>query len=210
MDPLRAFGPLCLEHPKASKLSTLRTFIAIELSQDVRQRAADLITRLARTGVKVKWVESDKMHLTLKFLGDVSQEQIPTVCSTVADAVRGTGTFSIDCRGAGAFPRVSRPRTVWLGFGAGTEQLVRLQEVIDKALAKVGFPREGRKYKPHLTLGRVRDGGAGVSSLGDLVQHNSDFVAGESTVEQVVVFASELTREGPIYTVLGRARLASA
>lgn len=188
-------------------MSTIRTFIAVELSQTVRSRAADLIAQLARTSVKVKWVEPDKMHLTLKFLGDVPEKQIATVCSSVAEAVRAIPGFSIECRGAGAFPRVSRPRTVWLGVGQGTAQLVEVHEAIDKALAKVGFPREGRKYKPHLTLGRVRDSGRGLWALGDLVQQNKDFVAGESLIQHVVVFASELTREGPIYSVLGRAEL---
>jgi len=191
-------------------LSTIRTFIAVELSADVCRRAADLVARLAQTDVKAKWVDSDNMHLTLKFLGDVPKDQIRTLCSKVADAVIGIPAFSIDCRGAGAFPRISRPRTIWLGVGQGTEDLVRLQAAIDKAVAKIGFPRDGRKYKPHLTLGRVRGGGPGISALGELVEQNSDFVAGECSIGQVILFASELTPQGPIYTVLGQAQLASA
>jgi 2'-5' RNA ligase len=188
-------------------VSKIRTFIAVELADDVRRRAAQLSDRLAQANVKVKWVAPGNMHLTLKFLGDVLHEQTADVCRAVAEVVRECRAFSAECTGAGAFPSPARPRTIWLGIGQGGEQLGRLHAAIDKKLARLGFPREGRKYRPHLTIGRVR-GGPGTNELTSLLRQNADFEAGTSEIAEVITFASELTPKGPVYRAMGRAALA--
>lgn len=189
-------------------MPSIRTFIAVELADAVRRQAAHLTARLSQANVKVKWVPPENMHLTLKFLGDVPQEQTARVCQAVKEAVQDIPAFNAECVGAGAFPNPARPRTVWLGVRAGAEQLGRLHTAIDKRLAGLSFSREGRKYRPHLTIGRVRGGGQGTGELADLLRANADFVAGISPIGEVDTFASELTPQRSIYTVLGRAPLA--
>jgi 2'-5' RNA ligase len=191
-------------------MASVRTFIAVELADTVRRRAAQLAERLAQANTKVKWVAPENMHLTLKFLGDVPVEKTAAVCQAVAEAVREIPAFAAESAGAGAFPSPGRPSTIWLGIGEGTEQLIRLHTAVDRALRPLGFPREGRKYSPHLTIGRVRGGGRGTRELADLLRQNADFEAGPSHISQVITFSSDLTPKGPVYTALGRAPLADS
>lgn len=186
----------------------VRTFVAVEMSPEVRAKAHQLIARLAATSAKVKWVDPRDMHLTLKFLGDVDMLEIPRVCQAVEAAVRDLPPFDVQVQGAGAFPEPSRPRTLWLGVRQGAEELAILHDCLEQALAPLGFRREPRRFHPHLTLGRVRSvppGGAG-DLAGLLAQHRDDF-AGASDVSEVVVYSSELRRDGPKYEVLSTAEL---
>ena len=149
------------------------------------------------------------MHLTLKFLGEVREREIVEVCKAVARGAAEVKRFELEVRGAGAFPSAARPRTVWLGAGAGAEQMVLLHDRVEAPLADLGYREEHRRFQSHLTIGRVRGGGPGIADLGKLVQQHADFMAGRVTVGKVTVFASTLTPAGPIYEVLGTASLGS-
>src|SRR5690349_21441295 len=98
----------------------VRTFVAVEISAETRTRAGQLIGRLDTPEVKIKWVETHNLHLTLKFLGDVDLLEIPQLCQAVTDAVVELPPFEFEARGAGAFPDIHHPRTVWLGLGRGS------------------------------------------------------------------------------------------
>jgi RNA 2',3'-cyclic 3'-phosphodiesterase len=186
---------------------TLRTFVAVEITPAIRKRAGELIAALAGTSADVKWVEPHNLHLTLKFLGDVHQQEIVQVCQAMARGAADVEPFELDVRGAGAFPNPARPRTVWLGAGDGGEPMVVLHDRIEAALAKLGYREEHRRFQPHLTIGRVRGVGAGIAELGALLQQHADFAAGRMTVAKVALFASTLTPNGPIYELLGTAPL---
>lgn len=188
-------------------MNKIRTFIAVEVSQAARARAQDLIERLRPGDVNVKWVESHNMHMTLKFLGDVPDAQTADVCRAVGEAAEQVSPFEFALRGAGAFPHPGRPRTLWMGVDRGVDELTSLHRAIDKALAKLGFPREGRRFHPHLTLGRVRRGGPPQRVLGRLIRENEEFEGSSANVDEVIVFASFLDKSGPTYQALGRARL---
>ena len=116
--------------------------------------------------------------------------------------------FELELRGAGAFPSAARPRTVWLGAGEGAQEMTALHGQVEAQLAKLGFRKEHRRFQTHLTIGRVRGGGPGVAELAARLQQNADFAAGRMAVDKLTVFASTLTPAGPIYDVLGTARLA--
>lgn len=185
----------------------LRTFVAVEIPFEVRDRARRLIDQLAVTAANVKWVEPEHMHWTLKFLGDVGILETPAICEAVARAVEPLVPFDIEARGAGAFPDVQRPRTVWIGTGQGSEQMVELHDSIEHELAKLGYRAENRRFRPHLTIGRVRQSPAGIDELGELLRQNADFSSGLSTVYEVVVFSSQLSGRGPTYEPLCHAEL---
>ena len=121
-------------------MSRLRTFVAIETSQEVRGHAAKLIERLRGAEAKVKWVAPENMHLTLKFLGDVPAENINNVCRAVQEAADLHGPFPVDCQGAGAFPDAKRPRTIWMGVREPLEAIRALQTSVDQQLQKLGQP----------------------------------------------------------------------
>ena len=187
--------------------STVRTFVAVEASPAVREQAARLIGDFASAGAGVKWVEPGNLHLTLKFLGDVDQSDIPRVCQAVQSAVAEVQPFEFEIRGAGAFPNLRRPRTIWLGPGRGDSQMGDLAHRVDKALQKLRFPRETRRFQAHLTIGRVRNPGPELAALGELIEAAADAEVGLIPVHEVVVFSSDLRPSGPVYEPLCRAPL---
>lgn len=185
----------------------VRTFVAVEIDSEVRRAAADLVRELSSSGAGVKWVDMDNMHLTLKFLGDVDMRDMAEVCRTVQDAAANVAAFDFTIAGAGAFPTIDRPRTVWLGVAEGAERLIALQDQIDRALKKIGYPAEARGFKPHLTLGRVKRPGPELAELTASLKNWADFEVGRTRIGHVTVFSSQLAPEGPIYHVLASAPL---
>lgn len=186
----------------------IRTFVAVEMSEAVRAAAAKVIRRLGKCDAGIRWVEPENMHLTLKFLGEVNTLEIPDVCRAVEQAVAEVPGFSLDVAGVGAFPKIERPRTIWLGVTQGAEELAGLQKQIEKSLKKLGYPPDNRRFSPHLTVGRVKKAGPELDELSELVKSLSDRAVGTSAVDEVTVFSSELTREGPVYQALSHASLA--
>jgi len=185
----------------------IRTFVAVELSEDVRRGAAELIDVLRTASADVKWVEPHNLHLTLKFLDDVPLTQIPQVCTAVARAAAAVEPFLLEVLGAGAFPNADRPRTIWLGTGQGQSQMGQLHASLEEELSALGFRKEHRRFQPHLTLGRVRRPGPALRRLSDMLWQHRDYKAGTLEVAEVVVFSSRLERTGPIYEALGRSTL---
>jgi len=186
---------------------TTRTFVAVETSPAVRDRTQKLIDRLRATPANVKWVERQNLHITLKFLGDVALNETARVCQAVAKAAENVSPFDLEICGAGAFPNPGRPRTVWLGASQGEEAMRALHKHVESALAKLGFRKDNRAFRTHLTIGRVRRGGIGLAELGQLIRQHADFLAGRTPVAEVIVFASHLGPSGPTYEALGRAKL---
>lgn len=193
---------------KRRSMATLRTFIAVDLPVAVRQSAFDLIGELQGTEANVKWVEESQLHWTLKFLGEISTRDMASVCRAMTKAVAKVPAFHVNVHGAGAFPTAERPRTIWLGASEGVDSFVALHEELEKTFEPLGFRSERRRFRPHITLGRVRRSPNGVAELGGLIQEKADYEVGSMHVKEVIAFASRLERSGPTYEVLGRASLA--
>jgi RNA 2',3'-cyclic 3'-phosphodiesterase len=187
-------------------MKSLRTFIAVEISAAAREKVVGLIELLGAAEADVKWVESHNLHLTLQFLGDVSEKQIPDVCKAVTRGAGEVPPFTLEIYGAGAFPNFGKPRTLWLGAKDGSDQMADLHDRVAFALAELGFRDEERRFQTHLTVGRVRSS-KNVALLGPLLRQHANFSAGAFQVEQVIVFSSRLERGGPIYEKLATARL---
>jgi RNA 2',3'-cyclic 3'-phosphodiesterase len=184
-----------------------RTFIAIDPGKAIRDRLVSLQEKLTATDVKVKWVEHGNLHLTLLFLGEVDQRDLTDVCRVVAEAAATRTAFPMTIERAGAFPNTRRPRTLWVGVGAGAHEACALHDAVERPLLEFGcYRREERAYTPHLTLGRVRADRPG-DVLGMALNKHAAWSAGETTVTEVLVMGSELKPEGPEYTVLSRAKL---
>jgi RNA 2',3'-cyclic 3'-phosphodiesterase len=187
-------------------MSVVRAFVAIESSGGVASRAAALITKLRAADAKVTWVAADNMHWTLKFLGDVNLTATAEICSVLQEAVTGLPAFDVQVVGLNAFPNNDRPRTIWLGVTEGEEIMAELAETIDRRLAALGYKPEGRRFRPHLTLGRVR-GVQNIEVLSELLKAHADYVAGPMEIDEVSLYTSYLERQGPRYEALCRAVL---
>jgi 2'-5' RNA ligase len=185
----------------------IRTFVAVEIDRPIRNRASELIGLLRGTEADVAWVEPQNLHLTLKFLGNVHEQEIFQVCRAVQRGADEIPPFDLEVCGAGAFPNAARPRTVWLGARDGVKQMIALHDAIENSLADLGYREEHRQFQTHLTLGRVHGAGPTIADLGKLLQQHAEFFAGCMTVNRVTVFSSDLTPEGPIYESIGVANL---
>jgi 2'-5' RNA ligase len=186
-------------------LRRVRTFIAVELAPGVKHRAGELIKKLKPTGADVNWVPPQQMHLTLKFLGEISRDDIIPLCRVTAEVAAKFEPFDLGFRGTGAFPHTDHPRTLWIGIEEGLEEIRALQRELEQALHdQLGFAKERRQFTPHLTIGRVHKA---TPEMNDVMEANSDFEGDCSGVDELVVFASFPEREGPRYEALGHAVL---
>lgn len=188
--------------------NVIRAFVAVDIPSEIRDRTRKPIAELDAVPSKpvIRWVDPGSMHLTLTFLGETPMLETPAICQAVKAAVADASAFEFELRGLGAFPDADRPRTIWLGVGEGTESLIDLHERVEQALVPLGFRRERRRFLPHLTLGRAR-GESLDASFGATLAKWNDFRAGVVSVDDVTIYSSELTRQGPIYEALAFAAL---
>src|SRR5438552_716438 len=188
-------------------MARLRTFMAIDLGKPIRDRLVSLQERLGQSGAPVKWVEPENLHVTLLFLGEVEDRDLPAVCRAVADACREQAPFSISVETVGCFGNPRRPRTLWIGVSVGAQEVCAIHDTLEPPLLDLGcYRREERKYTPHITIGRVRTDRPN-PALAAALAKLAGWQAGQTLVREILVLSSELTPEGPIYTVLSRARL---
>jgi 2'-5' RNA ligase len=193
--------------PEEKAMARLRTFIALDLGDAVRARLIALQEKLATAAPEVKWVGPDNLHVTLLFLGEIDQREVIDICRTVQTVASGMPAFALSVEGTGAFPNLRRPRTIWVGAGQGQQEVCMLHDALERPLLELGcYRREERKYTPHVTLGRVKTEHV-APTLEPALRKHELWKAGEATIHEVHVMASELTPRGPIYTVLSRARL---
>src|SRR5438445_5785537 len=119
-------------------MARLRTFIAVDLGKAIRDRAVALQEALARGGTEVKWVEPANLHVTLLFLGEVEDREVPSVCRAVAECTARQTAFPMTIEGAGCFPNPRRPRILWIGVGEGTQELCALHDALEPPLLDLG------------------------------------------------------------------------
>ena len=190
-------------------MEKIRAFIAIELPVEVKQALSRLQVKLKTASAPVKWVEPDNIHLTLKFLGDISTELTGRITAALQDASRGKRPFDIGVSGLGAFPNLKKARVVWVGLTGELAKLERLQQSIETGLEPLGFTPEGRPFTPHLPIARVRDYARPDDrlALGELISSISLEREYKIGVKAIHLIKSQLTREGPIYTKISAVTL---
>lgn len=133
----------------------LRCFISLELPEEVKKTICACIERLKAAGADVRWVKPENLHLTLKFLGDTPEELLKDINKKLIHIAKAQDRFSLQLSGIDAFPNIKYPRVVWLGVH-DSDAIIRLQHDIDESMAGLGFKKDDKKFKPHLTIGRVR------------------------------------------------------
>lgn len=182
-----------------------RVFVAIDISDEVRQKIAAYIRDLMRhsEAAAVKFERPEKLHLTLKFLGDIDPNRLENVVSAVYIIAGRHDSFALEVAGTGVFPNAAKPRILWLGIrGEGPSSIV---SEIDDACRALGFPPEKRDFKPHLTMGRVRQGDKASEVVRYHLDH--DFAPVRSLVTKLSIYESRLLRTGSVYTLVSSHRL---
>lgn len=178
----------------------IRTFIAIKIPEQELLIIRHIQNALKKAGGDVKWVNPEKMHLTLKFLGDTDSGLIGKVTQAVQNALKSETAFDVSIRGFGGFPDIKRPRVLWLGIDKGRDALARIAGSIDRELEMAGFTKEKRPFSPHLTLGRVRSL-KNIDKIADLLRE-AEPETGIFCVKHIDIMKSDLKPTGSVYTVL--------
>jgi 2'-5' RNA ligase len=191
--------------PSSSLIPSLvRVFCAVELPSEVRARAAEHIARLrdAVQGARVSWEREEKLHITLKFLGEIAPNRIEALSDAASRAAQRPQPFILALERAGAFPPRGLPRVLWLGISDSSGWLAQLQSGLEDECERIGFAREERPFSPHLTIARIRAPQA-ARKLARLHQEMG-FEAIEFPVKELVVLRSELGPEGSSYMEISR------
>ncbi|HEY3346613.1 MAG TPA: RNA 2',3'-cyclic phosphodiesterase [Nitrospirota bacterium] len=185
---------------------TVRTFIAVEMPESVKGVIEDVQGLLKRSGADVGWTKPGGVHLTLRFLGPVKEQRIPEIAKAVDEAVKGTAPFSLEVRGTGVFPNPRLARVVWMGLTGAVDELSALQRKVEEACEGLGFGREDKPFRPHVTLGRIKS-----PKFKDALLRNldglSDTKFGKLDITAVSIMMSELKPAGAVYTEMHRAEL---
>lgn len=193
-------------------MSLLRAFVAVEIPSGIHQaiekKTAPL--RAALNASLVRWVPAENIHLTLKFLGDVSPASLDLLQQMLCAEVSQHHVFELEFGGLGAFPNPKRPRVIWIGIQAPAG-LEALQHGIEAATATLGYPDEERPFSPHLTIGRVKQnvGSAGMQQIRTALEETKVGPLGMARVSAVHLFKSDLRPTGAVYTRLFSAPLKS-
>ncbi len=178
-----------------------RTFIAVDLDPPLRDATVTVERDLETAGARVKWIRPGNLHFTLKFLGEIAPAQVARARIATREVAAATAPFRITLSSLGAFPSLRQPQVIWIGVSEGREELESLAARLDKALGKLRFPLERRRFRPHLTLARIRD----VRAWGDLVralERFRDVSLGSQEVGAMTVYESRLSLQGSTYTSL--------
>ena len=186
----------------------MRAFIAIELSDEIKSALSRVQSHLKYSGADVKWVERENIHLTLKFLGEITEDKAQKIGAILDGIASSSRPFELTLQDIGAFPKIEFPRVIWAGLDKGAGESTEIAKRIDDELSKIGFDRETRPFAAHITIGRVRSP-KNKEALKDKINTAGDLwnkVEGQ-TVGSITLFQSTLTPNGSIYTKLHEAKL---
>jgi 2'-5' RNA ligase len=178
-----------------------RIFVAVDISDRARQRTADYISELRETRSLggISWVNADKLHLTLRFIGNCNDDELEKVISSAQSVAQDSGPLTLSISGTGVFPNAKRPRVLWLGIGGEVDKIVKMVDLFNQAYGSAG---EHDVFKPHLTIARVKD----ASKAREIIDKhgNKQIEPVEFEVTEIVVYESKLDPQGSVYSAVAR------
>jgi 2'-5' RNA ligase len=194
-------------------MDQIRSFIAIELPESVRLNLAQIANKLKTTcQFPIKWVPSDNIHLTLKFLGNIDTFKIKAITEAVRSALHREHPFILNFTNLGVFPSLKNIQVVWIGLGGELEALYKIQNKIELNLTPLGFPPEKRLFTAHLTLARINENVsyANKQVLADVISNTQIHCDSSFKVTEINLMRSQLTRTRAIYSRLSLVEMKSS
>lgn len=187
----------------------MRAFLAVEIPREIHAHLALLQSQLAQTRADVKWTEEANLHVTMRFLGEITDQQRQDLEETLHGVASHHHATTVQLAGVGAFPSIASPRVLWVGVGAGKDVLTTIAGEVEQGVVSLGLPREEHPFSAHVTLGRVRSS-----------KHRAALVAAMRaltwtppppfTATHLTLFQSILTSSGPVYTSRSRFTFSAA
>lgn len=177
----------------------MRVFLAIEIDEKLLDKIDDVQKQFAECEAPVKYVETENLHCTLKFFGEIDEDKVNDIIKVIENKIENHEPFKVNIKKSGVFPNERYIRVLWLGM-EDVEPFSNLQKDLDEEFVKMGFKKE-RSYVPHLTIGRVK-GAKNKAELLSKLKDLGDVEIGEMDINKIVLKKSELTPSGPIYTTI--------
>lgn len=184
----------------------IRLFIAFPIETAVKQQLAAISDRFKSLTTNVKWVEPKNMHLTARFLGDTDPKMTQPLVELVEATCQNFGPVRATVEGLSGFPNLKHPRVLWAGLSESADDLIPIVQELEAKLGSLGFNPEEKRFRPHLTLGRVRQPKGLERLTSELERFKLEPF--EITFDRLELIQSILTPRGPIYKTLGRGQLA--
>ena len=186
-----------------SNPTSLRVFLAVELSSNLRKKVAELQRELRGTLPTINWVHPESIHLTLKFLGYIAPAMVEQLLTAIEPIRKRQTSIMVEIQGLGVFPHIHRPRILWIGCTGDMPSLLNCVSRIEGTLEAFGFPPEEKPYHPHLTLARIKHDN---SKVGNLLAHSGLLEQPRSLgpwhIDRITLFRSDLSPKGVAYTAL--------
>jgi 2'-5' RNA ligase len=179
---------------------TMRCFLAFDIeNNEVLRKLVNLQQQMVKTGATLKIVPPKNIHITMRFLGNVTYDLIKKISNKIQEIE--FDSFHAEIKGIGVFPNITRPRVVWVGINKGSEKLIKIFNQIGPHLKKLGFHPDFKNFSPHLTIARVKSP-KNKDRLIDFVKKNSSCNLGDIKITSLKLKKSDLSRNGPIYTTI--------
>lgn len=189
-------------------LRYLRLFVAVNFSDRTKNRIESLINQLKIIPADAKWVSRDNLHITLKFLGNVPEDQVPALVFALKGAAEGIAPIKLELGGFGLFPGSSRPRVFWLGSAGQLAMLSQLHDHVQTALERIGMKVEKKRFTPHLTLARLRSPARIDEIMEEAAQLTAnDRILASETIKSFELMSSILGQKGPTYAIMTKIQL---
>jgi 2'-5' RNA ligase len=175
----------------------IRAFLALRPDDDVLKNLKGVQQELGQAGIDARWVSADAVHLTIQFLGDVREHELPEIERGLREAIATVKPFEVEFRGLGVFPNQKKPRAVWVGLHG--DGIAGVADAVETVLSPLGFPPEEREMTPHITLGRLRST-RGTETLIRIIRSSTERSFGTSRLNAVTLYRSQLRPDGAVYT----------
>lgn len=181
---------------KSAKSETIRSFLAIELDEELVPKILDVQKEFKKTNANIKYVPSENMHFTLKFFGNIDLDMVEDIAIAVEKVIENYSSFDLNIKKCGCFPNKNVIKVLWLGLEEGSP-IINLQKDLDREFKKLGFKKE-RNFISHLTIGRVKSP-KNKNEIRKTIENLEDIEIGQFTVSKICLKKSTLTSQGPIY-----------
>jgi len=177
----------------------IRSFLAFELPEEIKRVVTEISGEARKLPIQVRWVKVSSIHLTVVFMGDVEEADLPGIQEVVGQVCHGYAPFSLAVNGMGIFGPVRNPRVLWIGLEGHVDRMARFRHALHAGLKPLGIREEKRPFRPHLTLGRFRKGPNPGTVIDRFLSRYQDLSSPECSLEKLVLFRSQLGPGGAIY-----------
>ena len=184
-----------------NKESLTRCFIAVAIPEGIKNQLSGLQSKLKHARADVKWTRPNSIHITLRFLGYMTDDGLAKTNEAMAETVKNFAPFEVEVKGSGTFPERGRPRVIWVGLKKGEPELTDIFKKLEQELIKRGLGEADKPFKGHLTLGRIKTG-KNIEKLVEYLEKEGGISFGAFEAGSICLFRSQLHPEGAIYTVL--------